>query len=294
MKTVLITFLLCIQIIISGGQSKPPIKTKEVKQVFANGYIIFHICENNPVVNYDDNKEYNWYSVDSKTQKTKGGSGGSLLHGNKKFYNNDGSLSLDENYYMGLLQGSAKSWKNNEIEYIRKYNKGEISYGKERTEDGSWVETFYEDDWSKPEITRWYSNYNILKAELKNNRLTFRTEVKEYYEMSTQIAKKFTKNSFDGLVGKYIEYYENGTIKVEGQYADMLTGKIKDGIWKYYNKDGSIEGVSNFRVEKEKSQSGAYIQKKDGSWVKHGKWTFYNKETDILTEKEYNFGVEIN
>jgi antitoxin component YwqK of YwqJK toxin-antitoxin module len=55
----------------------------------------------------------------------------------------------------------------------------------------------------------------------------------------------------DCIVGQYIEYFENGKIKIIGHFKENDTGlwdnisdrgfcSVKHGIWNYYNENGLI------------------------------------------------------
>ena len=69
-------------------------------------------------------------------------------------------------------------------------------------------------------------------------------EVKERYGGGELKVVEYYKKIGDTqkLVRKR-EYHNNGQIKIEGNYKD---GE-KDGKWTYYNKDGSIENVEEYK-----------------------------------------------
>lgn len=61
----------------------------------------------------------------------------------------------------------------------------------------------------------------------------------------------------DCPVGYWKEYYDNGSVKVEGHYKPDSTGvydlkksadwcAIRHGKWTYYNKNGSVDSVVNY------------------------------------------------
>ncbi len=70
-------------------------------------------------------------------------------------------------------------------------------------------------------------------------------EIINYYESG---GKQLRKNWCGGMVyGKWEEWYENGTIKTEGQYAERDPEKKRQyviskkvGTWKYYNEEGKL------------------------------------------------------
>ena len=55
-------------------------------------------------------------------------------------------------------------------------------------------------------------------------------------ESTVYIEVKNGSTSTDGKIGKYIEGYENGKIKVLGQL--LKTKRI--GLWTWYNEDGTV------------------------------------------------------
>ena len=66
--------------------------------------------------------------------------------------------------------------------------------------------------------------------------------------------------------GKYIEYYENGVIYLEGKYSNGF----KQGLWKQYYNNRLINSTKYF---------------KNGN--PSGKWTFYNENGDIVKVDNY-------
>jgi antitoxin component YwqK of YwqJK toxin-antitoxin module len=123
----------------SDGQTS--IQTKEVKIPYTNGYEIFRICISGCAVSFGDKQEYFWYTEFSKIKSTKGGSGGNLLHGNYKFYDEHGNLRQDKSYYLGLPDGSEKNWDSlGNITSQTKYNKGKIVYWKFQNDEKNWIE----------------------------------------------------------------------------------------------------------------------------------------------------------
>ena len=53
-----------------------------------------------------------------------------------------------------------------------------------------------------------------------------------------------------GFYGKFMKYYDTGQKEVEGQYysGDYFT-KIRIGLWKWFNKDGTISIEDNYKTE---------------------------------------------
>ena len=103
----------------------------EIKIRYTNGFEIFNICKSNPQITFEESREYYWYTEFSKIKSTKGGCGGQLLHGNYKFYDEDGNLMIDQNYVFGLEHGDGKKWDNEgNIVQITKHDRGEYIYWK--------------------------------------------------------------------------------------------------------------------------------------------------------------------
>ncbi|MDI1233990.1 MAG: DUF3352 domain-containing protein [bacterium] len=62
-----------------------------------------------------------------------------------------------------------------------------------------------------------------------------------------------TVTEMDGVIadGAFMEYFENGVIKVKGRYSKGL----KSGTWKYYNSDGSYQNKEKYENGEIKRQS---------------------------------------
>jgi hypothetical protein len=73
-------------------------------------------------------------------------------------------------------------------------------------------------------------NGNVMREYYDNGQLKFIAEVKE--------------NIFHG---KYLEYWENGTVMVKGKYRDGQ----KTGRWRYFNAEGVLERRERFGRDKE-------------------------------------------
>lgn len=50
---------------------------------------------------------------------------------------------------------------------------------------------------------------------------------------------KIYSNYGEGYYRDYLEYYENGQLKVQGQYCDVCPG-VKSGTWNYYDENGNL------------------------------------------------------
>lgn len=283
----------------SYGQTS--IQTKEVKIPYTNGYEIFRICTSGCQTNFDDKKEYFWYTEFSKIKSTKGGSGGSLLHGNYKFYDEQGNLRQDKNYYLGLPDGNEKTWDSlGNITSTTKYNKGEIVYWKFQNEDGYWVEhigKIFTEGWVK----KTYTKYNSLIAE-QTMLANFKTHTRTFYEYGDNKVKEDYYSSGMGgdfMTGKYTAYYENGKVQTEGQFYDGEYTNVKVGTWNWYKSDGTLEATEQYKANIEKWSNGenkvvgGYIlDTETNTWIKTGEWRWYSEDGKFQSSKKYRWGVE--
>ena len=88
----------------------------------------------------------------------------------------------------------------------------------------------------------------IVTKELNYYNGQLQGESKEYYP--TGDLKEITEYSGNMKHGKYILYNEKGQIIVEGNYKN----KLKDGKWKYYDKNsGKLTKTTDFKFGKEKT-----------------------------------------
>ena len=91
-------------------------------------------------------------------------------------------------------------------------------------------------------------------------------------------------------IGKYNKYFENGKLMEEGQYRVNNDKSRQVGLWKYYDKDGTVKGEKDFDVliRNEKIQdsiSRDHTQKLE-DWLNISKKLAleYSKLTDIYTK----------
>jgi len=282
--------------------------TKEIKINYTNGLEIFNICENTFETNFDNEKDYYWYTEFSKIKTTKGGSGGQLLSGDYKFYDENGNLINSQQFKNGLLNGEKKKWDNegNLLE-ITKYSKGNSEYTKFRDyAEKGWVEhigKILQNGWIKNS----YNKYNELVAnEITNgdnsDMESLRTTTTRYFSSTKKIKEKYTSHLAGyGLVGKYFEFYENGNPKVEGSFYDgkIYTGDLKSGWWKWYKENGELDTQDKYEAKIEYWESGnaksicsEYFDPKEDTWIKNGKCYFYDKDGNLDDIKEFEWGEE--
>ncbi|PWK16766.1 retropepsin-like aspartic protease [Xanthomarina spongicola] len=312
-----------LEYIIELYNEKPPNKSssfasqgnKEIRIKYKNGIEIFNIHLGSEQPNYKENKEYFWYTEFSKIKSTKGGSGGNLLNGNYKFFDENGNLLIDENYSMGLKNGDSKKWdEKGELTEINKYEDGESVYWKYHPEgDDGWVEQIgqmLKAGWIKNS----YDRYNNIVASQK----TFvdeksqikkeKTKTSIYFRNSNQKKEEYTtlmmfNNSY---IGEYIQYFENGNKKVYGKLfdpydsgIDKYVGNIRDGEWKWYKENGEIDSTEKYKAVIEywdngnlKYIYGQYFDEEENKWLKHGRFYSYGEDGKGIGEIiEYEWGV---
>jgi antitoxin component YwqK of YwqJK toxin-antitoxin module len=281
----------------SYGQSN--IQTEEIRINYTNATEVFNVAKNNPKIEFDDKKEYFWYTDFSKIKSTKGGSGGQLLHGNYKLYDEEGNLSAEKNFKLGLKDGLFKDWDSTgNVVQTHKYSEDVVIYWKFLDEDGLWIEhdgIILQEGWTKKVFTKW----GTLIEETKKVDNYFRFHSKTYYEFSGNIKEEFTSGG-EGLFGAYTSYYDNGKIEVQGEYCIDSPIEIRTGKWKLYESDGTLEDEVEYKAEVEKFENeefkhaGGYIFDKDiNDWVKHGEWRWYNESGEWKSSKKYEWGYEI-
>ena len=286
---------------------------KEIRINYKNGIEIFNIYLGSEQPKFKEDKEYFWYTEFSKIKSTKGGSGGNLLNGNYKFFDENGNLLIDENYSMGLKDGDSKRWdKKGELTEINKYKEGESVYWKYHPEgDEGWVEQIgqmLKAGWTKNS----YDKYNNLIASQK----TFideksiikkeKTKTSIYFRNSDQKKEEYTtlmmfNNSY---IGEYVQYFENGNKKVYGKLfdpyengIDKYIGNIRDGEWKWYKENGELDSTEKYKAVVEywengnlKNIYGQYFDEEENKWLKHGRFYSYNldgKGIGKITEYEW-------
>ena len=104
----------------------------------------------------------------------------------------------------------------------------------------------------------WYENGQLLKVQNYKDGKRFENGVyKEWdYNGDVKLEQEFQDGRAQGL---YREWYNNLLI-IEGQYLDYK----KDGLWKYWNREGSLELEANWLNGK-----------------KNGLWKYWNREAEL-------------
>ena len=243
--------LIVIQVISIGAFSQTQNQTKEIKLQYLNALEVFNVCIKNPAIKYDDNKEYFWYTEFSGIKSTNGGCGGNLLNGNYKMYDEDGNLRVDKNYSLGIEDSNEIRWDSlGNIVSKTTYDKGKMIYWKFLNDEGYWIEhngPFFEEG----TIKKVYTKYGTLIQEIKNLP-GFKQHVNIYYEFpSNQLKEEYTTSGLasDYMYGSYKSYYDNGKVEIEGHFYEGEYTNIKVGVWKWYNKNGSIDSEETYKAE---------------------------------------------
>jgi len=108
---------------------------------------------------------------------------------------------------------------------------------------------------SRAAVAQDYPDYGLTKLRLTDSGRTIEVEVNPikreptvkadlfyYWYSANQV--HFTQGGYSGqlLNGVYTEYYQNKNLKEQG----MFNRGLKDGVWKSWNKDGTIKQVVNW------------------------------------------------
>ncbi|MGL5123794.1 MAG: toxin-antitoxin system YwqK family antitoxin [Fusobacteriaceae bacterium] len=131
---------------------------------------------------------------------------------------------------------------------------------------------------------------NILFFILLFSTIHFSTE-----SQSSVFSQKKNNFSLKENIKEYIEYYNNGQIKVKGS----LTDDIKFGFWYFYDENGKlreertyINGDDLFSIksfsEKGTLISSGYIK----NFLQDGEWSFYDGESLLLVTLVFKKGIK--
>lgn len=265
---------------------------------YTNGQEVFGLCQACTNIIYNDNHTYYWYTAFSGIQKTKGGSGGTLLDGVYNFYNEKGKLLIKENYKAGIKDGDNIYWdEDGNIIEKRHYTDGVLDYTKFRNDEDNIIEWTGE-MFSKGSIKNVYTlNGMLIQTATVIDSLY--SHWKTFYENGGQLESEFTAVQ----IGKggyykdsYGEWYQNGIPRVIGHY----TRNFKDGDWVYFEKDGT-KTMFKFRIYQKQNSNGKlkmegsqYFDDYSKQWIRDGKWIFYKENgEDWEMVKYYKDGEEV-
>jgi len=261
---------------------------------YSNGYEVFGLCKNCRNINYNEKLTYFWYSPYAGVQKTQGESGGILLDGTYKLFENE-KLRMKINYKKGLMDGDCIFWDiKGKITDKMHYTAGIMDYAKFSNDSGNvveWIGPFYK----KGSIRNIYTSYgNLIEQAVVGDNL--RMHYKGYNEISGQLEIEFTSLG-DIYYGPYQTYYENGKTKFMGHFSD---NGYRDSTWYWYDREGNIESTLKYKVYTEKYPDGElkvmgsmYFDDENEQWVRDGSWEFY-QANGISEEKFYLDGEEVD
>jgi len=227
-------------------------------------------------------------------------------HGKWKFYDFNGVLTEERNYFRDRIHGKQLAYYSNKklkSESFFKFNVPDSSlkeWSKEGTmvvegnytlgsPDGDW-KYFFDD--GRLEKREYISNDTIYLIELYEQDSTHTPiiengngEIKKYY-VSGGLKEFYTYTN--GLqTGPFEERLANGIITVRGQF----THGLKDGTWYFYSPLGEIQEINSYHLD---TLHGIYetyfpngIQKTKGEYKKgkkHGawSWTTENKKPEMI------------
>jgi antitoxin component YwqK of YwqJK toxin-antitoxin module len=241
-----------------------------------------------------DAAEYFWFNKDFRTlNSTMGGTGGQLLHGNQKIYSESGDLVVDGNFEFGLRHGDGKMWNDDgDIIESTHHTQGVKDYWKYKEEGkaswNEWIGPFLE----AGSIKKVYSTDNVLLQEEVLLEEFPRFAITMYY--ATGNVKLKFNNNLGRSFGAQTEYYENGVVKVSGQYDDS---GFREGVWKWFDENEALTGSDSLKVETElydnlTKAKGSYIfLESSNQWVKTDTWFQYDSRGELKELLEYDYGV---
>lgn len=143
--------------------------------------------------------------------------------GERKNFNKYGKLIKDEFFDYGDYNGSIK------IGTHRFYDSlGNIEQTIDYTQKNPVVEAFYPNGKTKEKYSLYEMNYYLKEG-----------------------GTGFGSSSQNAKVGPFVSYYENGSKQAEGNFTSDIqyTSKMsqRDGLWKFYKEDGTIESEYRYR-----------------------------------------------
>ena len=256
---------------------------------------IFKTCSNNYNIKLEKDKNYKCFDIESGVFEGKGGCEiGSYICGPYKVFQGS-KLIVNENYINGLQDGpqiikdengkllSKSIYENNKITYMKfLMDSGDVykEFDGPFFQEGSYIREYNLDDFNYFEQEFIGDNRSICRNFYKDKSL------KEEFE---------TNLLFSFKTGYYKAYYQNGQLKVSGNFSSNYFNQ-KVGDWKFYNSDGSIDEIEKFKIEEEKWANGDlkvlksfFYDNQEKKWLKHGKWKFRD-ENGKITYKTFKFG----
>jgi antitoxin component YwqK of YwqJK toxin-antitoxin module len=173
----------------------------------------------------------------------------------KHFYEN-GQLQNVSNYFGNIQVGQSLSYDSTgKLTMNEFYNAGNLIQRQEYFNNGNLKSLF----------TRTFESFIEDKKYKAVYKTVYVDKVLEYYETGELRCIKFFNND-DELNGKYIEYWQNGFVKIEGEYKDGN----KNGIFREYYENGNtkFEGI----IKDDIPQGKQYFSNEKGKSIKIETW----------------------
>lgn len=271
---------------------------KEIKIDYQNGREIFTICDNNPSVVFLSNIDYYWYNDYSGLKSTKGDSGGKLLNGEYKFYAKTGEMKLSENYVMGVKEGLHKEWDSmGNLTSVTKYLNGKSLSYKYYSKNGYAEHTgeIGHSGWKKKSYDASGTLTSIQEMIGEN------VVIKTYNKHLVLISDELYKDVLLSCLLKIRVFYDNGKLKVTGNFYDKYYKPMKIGEWIFYDEKGEPNGVDMYKVEEEffpngniKIRSNYIFSTERNLWEKDGYSEHYTEKGNIEYVYKYEWGKIID
>ncbi len=205
------------------------------------------------------NIEYYWYNQDNNSlESTLGDWGGSLVNGKfQKFYAN-GKLEKSGFFISGVRNGEFKEWyQNGDFNFSETYQndvKISVSIRYNRfvyDEQGNEIQSGFKIVKSNPKNDEYL---NVMYYD-GNNKL-YRKEIglwpKQIFEYwpNGRERRHFTLQiGTQTRIGEYVEFFDNGKVRVKGNYSKGYPSHTPVGLWRIYNGDGSIRRNIKFQQD---------------------------------------------
>ena len=262
------------------------------------GYLNY--CTQQPSIIVNKDLVYHAFSETEGIKSINGQIDRKLIHGNVLTYYSNGNLRGNKNFHLGLYNGVNKIYfEDGGLERTTKYDMG-IPYYERHTILGTGGLKMEEEfiGWGFDFIGFEHNRYIKNKLVFKEIKLNDGKKRKYFFYDTGMPEQIFIQDSLNIKVGKYEAFHYNNKLKVSGNF---LNGN-RDGIWKYFNEDGSLEEIEqflglsvNFRVDKTISARGGLIfDDEEEEWVRQGTWWFYDyKGVEVIKTLIYSFGEEV-